>query len=93
MDHVSYWFKYYMYTNMKIKKPVTNPAGHLKIVANFSCEGPASLDLKVYKPTQTVYYKNIYYPYYMPFFNHANLRMSQKDMTMKKIFGFGYTRK
>lgn len=91
MDKISHWIKYKFFLNMEdFDNHATNPKDHIKIVANFSVGKPASLDIKVYRPTQTVTYKDIFYPDYFPFYQHVNLRKTPKDIALGKIFEHGY---
>lgn len=91
MDTLSHWIKYKFFLNIDdYDLSATNPPNHIKIVANFSSSKPAKLDLTIYRPTQTIHYDDIYYPAYLPFFQHVNLRRSPSVAVKAKIFNYGY---
>ncbi|GAB6026384.1 hypothetical protein CHUAL_012587 [Chamberlinius hualienensis] len=65
--------KRYFWTNLWDYKMEPNTEGHIVLIGNVSLDAPARMDLIVKRPGLTSHYKDLYYPYYLPF-DHFNMR-------------------
>jgi hypothetical protein len=82
----SNWFKTNHFTNIAKLEYVNNEPGHVRMMMNLSMKAPARVDIAVYKPTHNVFFKNIFYPDFLPVYPVINLKQSPRRILFNKIF-------